>query len=69
MTRKLESKEFVEIACEVRATTDRAVLLFDGMREAWVPRSQLETPDDELVKGTTLDVLMSEWIAKEKGFI
>ena len=69
MTKHLHSTEYVEITCEIRGSTDRAVCLYDGKCQAWVPRSQIETPDDELVKGATVDVLMAQWVAKEKGFI
>ena len=72
MTRHLHSTEFVEVTCQVRRITDRAVLLYDGAREAWVPKSQIETPDDDLeqaLMGETVAVLMVEWVAKEKGFL
>ena len=72
VTRHLHSTEFVEVACQVRRVTDRAVLLYDGAREAWVPKSQIETPDEELeqaLMGETVDVLMAEWVAREKGFL
>lgn len=70
MTRILESKEFCEIACQVRVITDRAILVHDGTREAWIPRSQIEDPDpDDLEIGQHITLLIPEWIAKEKGLI
>ena len=70
MTRRLESKEFIEIACEVRVKTDRAVLIHDGAREAWIPRSQIEDPDsDDMEIGQHITLMIPEWLAKDKGLI
>lgn len=70
MGRKLESKEYVEISCEVRIKTDKAILINDGANEAWIPRSQIEDPDPEDMQiGETIILLIPEWIAKEKGLI
>lgn len=55
------SAEFVEISGEVRRESERAYLFFDGSREAWVPKSQVETAENGLH--------MPEWLAKDKGFI
>jgi hypothetical protein len=52
----------VDIEAEVRVQTDRAVLLWDGKTEDWVPKSQVEVNGD----GT---VTMPEWLAVEKGFV
>lgn len=54
--------DLVDIAAEVRASTAKAWKLFDGEREAWVPKSQVEDNAD----GT---FAMPEWLAKDKGFI
>lgn len=51
-----------DIAAEIRRETDRAWLIFDGAREAWVPKSQVEKNPD----GT---FTMPEWLAQEKGLI
>jgi len=52
----------VDIAAELRRETDKALLLFDGTQEVWVPKSQVENNDD----GT---FAMPEWLAFEKGFL
>lgn len=68
MTRKLESKEFTEIACQVRYKTDRAVLIHDGVREVWIPRSLIEDPDPEDMEiGSHITLLIPEYLATEKG--
>lgn len=52
----------IEIAAELRHTTDKAFLLYDGEKEAWVAKSQVEDNGD----GT---FSMPEWLAMEKEFI
>lgn len=51
-----------DVAGEVRRETERAWLIFDGSREAWVPKSQAEKNPD----GT---FTMPEWLAQERGFL
>jgi len=52
----------IDIACDVEGETPKSFLLNDGARREWVPKSQCQKNGD----GT---FTMSEWIAKEKGFI
>lgn len=54
--------ELVDIAAEVRAETEKAWRLFDGIKAEWVPKSQVEENPD----GT---FTMPIWLAKDKGFI
>ncbi len=54
--------EMVEIAAMLRHETDKAYLLFDGVREAWVPKSQVEDNGD----GT---FTMPTWLAQQREFI
>lgn len=55
--------DLVDIAGELRRQTYKAFLIFDGTKEVWLPKSQVEhDPDD----GT---FAMPEWLAKEKGLI
>lgn len=68
MTRKLETKGHCYIACEIRRLTDKAVLIHDGTREAWIPRSQIEDPE-EFVMGENVEILMPEWLAKDKSLL
>jgi len=57
----------IEIPVEVRARTDKALLVYDGKIEAWVPRSQITdyTGDEESPES----IFISDWLAGEKGFI
>jgi len=71
VARKLETNGYCYIACEIRAVTERAVLVHDGAREAWLPKSQIEDPVDLTREhlGQTIDILMAEWLAKDKGLL
>lgn len=70
MTRQLETKGYCYIACEIRRLSDKAVLIHDGTREAWIPKSQIEDPQpDELEIGEHVELLLPEWIAKDKGLL
>ena len=57
----------VEIAVEVRGSTDKALLVFDGKTEAWVPKSQINDQCEE--KGVITSIFITEWMAEQKGFI
>lgn len=54
--------DLVDIAAEIRAETDLAWRLHDGVETEWVPKSQVEDNGD----GT---FTMPEWLATEKGFL
>ncbi len=54
--------DLIDIAAELRHETPKAFLLFDGTREVWVPKSQVENNGD----GT---FAMPEWLAEDKGLI
>jgi hypothetical protein len=59
----MNGNRLVEIAAEVIHETEKAYLLFDGVRKAWVPKSVVEANHD----GTSF--LMPERLAQEKEFI
>jgi hypothetical protein len=56
------NSDLVDIAAEIRRETEKAWLLFDGEREVWVPKSQVEDNGD----GT---FAMPEWLAIAKELI
>jgi hypothetical protein len=58
----MKQHDIIEIAAELRHETDKAFLLHDGDRQAWVPKAQVENNSD----GT---FSMPEWLALDKGFI
>lgn len=51
-----------EIACEVIHQTKDAVLIFDGGKKAWIPRSHI----DEIRESS---IVIPEWLAMEKELI
>jgi hypothetical protein len=57
----------IEIAIEVRARTPKALLVFDGKTESWIPRSQISDYSGEEDSPET--IFISEWLASEKGLI
>lgn len=63
----MSDSDEIEIAGEVKASTDKAVLWFDGKTEAWVPRSQITDYCEE--KGKWTSIFLREWLAIEKGFV
>ena len=68
MTRKLETDGYCYVDCEIRILTDRAVLVHDGKRDAWIPRNQIEDPDPATLEaGQHVELLVAEWLATEKG--
>jgi hypothetical protein len=54
--------ELVDIAAQLKHETERAYLLYDGAREAWVPKAAVEKNED----GTWTMPLR---LAKEKEFV
>ena len=57
----------VEIAVEIRAETAKALLIFDGRIEVWIPKSQIKDECEE--NGRITSIFISEWLATEKGLI
>lgn len=61
----------VEVAVEIVADTDLALLVSDGDRQAWLPKSQLIDYEDSglIYEGKAVTLTMPEWLAKDKGLI
>ncbi len=61
----------IEIAVEVRAETPKALLIFDGKTEVWIPKSQIKDQCEEKgLFGTKItSIFITEWLATEKGLI
>jgi hypothetical protein len=61
------SDEFHEIEVEIRATTDRGVLVSDGVKEVWLPIGEIETrPADK--PGLHI-VNLPDWLAEDRGLV
>jgi hypothetical protein len=63
----------VEIEVTIKTSTDKALLVFDGVREAWIPISQIsdwsgcDFEDTLLAKCTILIPVVNIW--KLPGFV
>lgn len=55
--------EHVTLSGEVIKETDLAILFFDGTKEIWLPKSQLEDRS-EYSDGT--EITIPAWLAEEK---
>lgn len=62
MPQHSKSNELFEVAAEIRHETQVAYLLFDGTKETWVPKSQVENNND----GT---FTMPTWLEEKIGFV
>ena len=62
MPRKTES-ETIDIAGHVQRETEKAYLFHDGVRDAWLPKSQVEWDADKGV------MAVPEWLAKERELV
>lgn len=63
--------ETIEIACEIKRETDKAWLVFDGVREVWIARSQISDQCEEQgMFGTKVtSIFIPVWLARDKGLI
>ena len=57
----------IEIAVDIEARTDKALLINDGKTKCWIPRSQISDYSGEEDSPET--IFISEWLAGEKGLI
>ena len=57
----------IELAIEVVARTDRALLVTDGKEECWIPKSQISDYVGEEDSPET--IFIPEWLALKKGLI
>lgn len=66
MADQARKSDLVDVECQVKRESDKAFLIHDGRREAWLPKSQVEI---EYRVGHLTIVTMPEWLALEKGLI
>jgi hypothetical protein len=68
---RVSPTESIEIACEVRRHTDKALLIYDGAREVWIARSQISDQVEEqgLIGKRITSIFIPVWLATEKGLI
>ena len=66
-----EDINMVDIDIELLNQTDLAIHVYDGSRIAWIPKSQIEDPEDMSYygDGESLTITVPEWLAREKELI
>jgi hypothetical protein len=69
MTRRDREVEKIEVAVTFKHITDRAVLVNDGDKDVWLPLSQVEYDFCDTEPGEAIEIIVPEWIAKDKGLI
>ena len=61
----------IDLSVMLHHRTDKAVLVSDDGDKAsavWVPLSQVEI-DDDAMPGETVEIVIPEWLAQERGLI
>lgn len=58
----------IDFCGEIRHETDMAYLVFDGVDEVWIPKSQCRSVR-RIGQGSDYEFVIPEWLAKEKGII
>lgn len=61
--------KMLEFFGTVKIITEKAVLMILDTEEIWLPKSQIEFPDDEPAKRKGLTVMVPQWLADEKDMI
>ena len=64
----LEQETF-SLACTYLGPTKDAILINDGTRNMWIPRSEIRDELPKLAKGDIVTITIPEWLAKKKGLI
>lgn len=59
----------IEINCEIRARSELAVMIYDGQKTVWVPRSEIIVMSvQEAATGHPQATLtLPDWLVREKG--
>lgn len=69
--RKDEATAWVWVDVEIKRNrfSEEAVLVSDGDREVWIPRSQIRDEDDDLDEGVHTKIQVPRWLAESKGLV
>lgn len=65
--RELDDISYAEISCDILKVTEKAVLIFDGMKEVWVPKSLVREFDEKLTEfnDEKVTLFIAEWFCEE----
>ena len=58
--------DLIDIVIVIMIKRPNAILVSDGTKQAWLPRSQIEIENEDLKFST---VTLPEWLAIEKGLV
>ena len=61
--------ETIEVSVTFKRFTAHSVMVNDGDRDVWLPLSQVDYDFCDTDEGEVIELLMPEWLAKEKGMI
>lgn len=69
----MTDSKLIELSLEFKHKTILAVLVTDGITEAWIAKSLIENRDDidfdSLLPGDEVMPVVEEWVAVEDGLI
>jgi len=65
----MEFAVIYEVQAEAIAETDAAILVQTEHGEEWIPKSQIDDNSEVYEKGHVGNLIVSQWIAKQKGWI
>ena len=59
----------LELEIKRMSKSQLAILITDGKTNAWLPISQIEYDENEIGTGNATEIILSEWLAENKGLI
>jgi len=59
----------IDIQCEIRARSDLAIMIYDGNKTVWIPRSEIVAMDvqDATTGHPRATLTVPAWLAREKA--
>jgi hypothetical protein len=54
---------------EPEADTDLAILVYVEGKKVWIPKSQIHEDSEVYTSGTSGKLIITEWIASQKGLV
>jgi hypothetical protein len=64
-----DATKTIEITEPVKRETEKALLVEIGGEELWIPKSQIHDDSEVYREGDTGKLVITEWIAREKGLL
>ena len=64
-----EAQDTIEINCEIRARSELAIMIYDGHKTVWVPRSEIIAMGVEVATAVhpRATLTIPGWLAREKA--